>query len=83
MTNQGHLPSKLSRLLCDIEDGRILDRILPGGRFWDAYRDACVDYSVHGLDMPDSLAHYHIQTIEGIQAKWKQEGCELPSPPKF
>ena len=61
-----HLPSKLSRILCDIEDKRetVLDRLLPGGCFWDAYRDACVDYSVHGLDMPDSLAHYHIQNLE-------------------
>lgn len=59
-----HLPSKLSRMLCAIEDNGILDRVLPGGSFWDAYRDACVDYSVHGLDMPDSLAEYHIRVLE-------------------
>ena len=59
-----HLPSKLSRILCAIEDSDTLRRLLPGGCFWDAYTDACVDYSVHGLDMPDSLAHYHIQNLE-------------------
>ena len=64
MEKEIHLPSKLSRMLCAIEDNGILDRVLPGGSFWDAYRDACVDYSVHGLDMPDSLAEYHIRVLE-------------------
>jgi len=69
MTKQDHLPSKLSRLLIAIEDDGC-------GLSWAAYRDACADYSVHGLDMPDSLAQYHIRAIE---TRWKQEGCELPS----
>ena len=78
MKKEIHLPSKPSRILCDIEAARetVLDRLLPGGCFWDAYRDACVDYSVHGLDMPDSLAHYHMQAIV---TRWKQEGCDLPA----
>jgi hypothetical protein len=63
-----HLPSKLSRLLNAIEDdGR--------GLSWMPYRDACADYSAHGLDMPDSLASYH---MSAIASRWKQEGCELP-----
>jgi hypothetical protein len=52
-----HLPSKLSRILCAIEDERL-------GLDSDAYLDACVDYSAHGLDMPDSLAEYHIRALE-------------------
>ena len=64
MTKTIHLPSKLSRILCDIEDNGVLDRVLPGGCLWDAYRDACVDYSAHGLNMPDSLAEYHIRSLE-------------------
>jgi hypothetical protein len=65
MEKKIHLPSKLSRILCDIEDnGTLLGLLLPGGRFHDAYRDACVDYSAHGLEMPDSLAEYHIQNLE-------------------
>lgn len=63
-----HLPSKLSHLLNAIEaDGC--------GLSWAPYRDACADYSGHGLDMPDSLAHYHIQAIV---SRWQREGCELP-----
>ena len=62
MTKEIHLPSKLSRILCAIEDKRLASQTLTG--FYDAYTDACVDYSVHGLDMPDSLAHYHIQNLE-------------------
>ena len=79
MSKEVHLPSKLSRILCAIEGSDILKRFLPGGCFWEAYTDACVDYSVHGLDMPDSLAQYHIQAIE---TRLEQTGCELPSPPK-
>ena len=63
-----HLPSQLSRLLTAIEDDRC-------GLSWMPYRDACVDVSAHGLNMPDSLAQYHIQAIV---TRWKQEGCELP-----
>jgi hypothetical protein len=62
MKKEIHLPSKLSRILCDIEDKRLASQTLTG--FRDAYRDACVDYSVHGLEMPDSLAEYHIQNLE-------------------
>jgi len=69
MTNPFHVPSKLARLLDAIEDDR-------RGLSWAPYRDACADYSAHGLDMPDSLAHYHIQAIEN---RWRQEGCELPA----
>jgi hypothetical protein len=57
MTKNTHLPSKLSRILCAIEDERY-------GIDSEAYRDACVDYSVHGLNMPDSLAEYHIRSLE-------------------
>ena len=68
MKKTTHLPSKLSRLLDAIEaDGR--------GLSWMPYRDACVDVHAHGLDMPDSLASYH---MSAIASRWKQEGCELP-----
>jgi len=59
-----HLPSKLSRILCDIEDKRISRT--------EAYTDACVDYSAHGLDMPDSLAEYHIENLEN-EIDWHNE----------
>jgi len=57
MTKKIHLPSKLSRILCAIEDERY-------GIDSEAYNDACVDYSAHGLGMPDSLAEYHIRNLE-------------------
>ena len=63
MEKKIHLPSKLSRILGDIEDKRIVWSLRTKG-FWDAYTDACVDYSVHGLEMPDSLAEYHIRNLE-------------------
>ena len=63
-----HMPSKLAQILLAIEDDGC-------GLSWAPYRDACADYSVHGLDMPDSLAHYH---MSAIASRWKQEGCELP-----
>ena len=63
MKKEIHLPSKLSRILCDIEDNGTIAGI-SRGCFWDAYRDACVDYSAHGLEMTDSLAEYHIQNLE-------------------
>ncbi len=62
MTKNTHLPSKLSRILCDIEDKLFSGEVVVGCR--DAYTDACVDYSVHGLNMPDSLAEYHIRSLE-------------------
>ena len=64
MKKTTHLPSKLARLLDAIEDDGC-------GLSWAPYRDACADYSAHGLDMPDSLAHYHMQAIA---TRWKQEG---------
>ena len=68
MKKTTHLPSKLSRLLDAIEaDG--------GGLSWAPYRDACADYSAHGLDMPDSLAQYHMQAIA---SRWQREGYDLP-----
>ena len=79
MSKEVHLPSKLSRILCAIEGSGILKRFLPGGCFWDAYTDACADYSVHGLDMSDMLAQYH---IPAIKTRLEQAGCELPSPLK-
>lgn len=57
MTKTIHLPSKLSRILCAIEDERL-------GLDSDEYLDACVDYCAHGLDMSDSLAEYHIRVLE-------------------
>lgn len=57
MKKNTHLPSKLSRILCAIEDER-------RGIDSEVYTDACVDYSVHGLNMPDSLAEYHIRSLE-------------------
>ena len=62
------MPSLLASLLAAIEDdGR--------GLSWMPYRDACADYSAHGLDMPDSLASYH---MSAIVSRWQREGCELP-----
>lgn len=68
MKQTTHIASKLDRLLNAIEDDGC-------GLSWAPYRDACADYSAHGLDMPDSLAHYHIQAIV---SRWQREGCALP-----
>ncbi len=68
MKQTPHMPSKLAALLLAIDDSAC-------GLSWAPYRDACADYSAHGLDMPDSLAHYHIQAIVN---RWESEGCELP-----
>ena len=63
-----HYPSRLDVLLCYIEEEGI-------GLSWMPYRDACSDYSAHGLDMSDGMAHYH---MKAITTRWRQEGCELP-----
>jgi hypothetical protein len=46
------------------------------GLSWAPYRDACADYSVHGLDMPENLIRYHVRAIE---SRWRLEGCRLPA----
>ena len=63
-----HLPSRLDVLLAFIEEDGC-------GLSWSPYREACSQYSVHGLDMPDDLAAFY---IHGIVTRWRQEGCELP-----
>ena len=65
---QQHLPSRLGRLLDAIEEDGC-------GLSWSPYREACSQYSVHGLDMPDDLAAFY---INGIVTRWENEGCELP-----
>ncbi len=62
------LPSRLARLLDAIEEDGC-------GLSWSPYREACSQYSVHGLDMPDDLAAFY---INGIVTRWENEGCELP-----
>jgi hypothetical protein len=69
MKKTTHMPSKLALILDAIEEDGC-------GVSWAPYRDACADYSAHGLDMPDSLAHYHMRAIV---TRWKQEGCDLPA----
>ena len=59
----------LARLLDAIEDdGTGLD--------CDAYRLARQDFGHHGMDMPDSLAHYHGVTL-GV--RWKRRGLPVPA----
>ena len=61
-TDTETLPSKLSRILCAIKEKHLASQTFTG--FWDAYTEACLDYRVHGLNMPDSLAHHHIRNLE-------------------
>ena len=60
--------SKFSAILDAIENDGC-------GLSWAPYRDACADYSVHGLDMPEDLIRYHVQAIV---SRWGQEKCPLP-----